>query len=358
MAGIGLRFLPETVNPDGFVQFYDPVIAAAFSRDPAAPTQFVGYPQQNYDMSQTYTQPTLSDLTYVCVQPMATGPLPTSDAGLINQTYAPQCSYYYPMECNADFYAADYQPNYVPANLATNTVSTSTIPQPTAVPIVTTSTVYDLTNVDALGQTATTTTAVPNLIAPTVPQNLSPVTVPSITSDYSTASSNNVSTSRGCSSSPSGSSTVSSVSSVNVGGVQLPLEISNKVFHPPSAINPLGHQRTPRRNKLELGNKRIHHCPEPSCNKAYTKSSHLKAHQRLHSGEKPYSCVFPDCHWKFARSDELTRHLRKHTGAKPFRCPSCVRCFARSDHLQLHMKRHEPKDYNGKMKTEVREHAW
>lgn len=98
-----------------------------------------------------------------------------------------------------------------------------------------------------------------------------------------------------------------------------------------------------RKNNPELEKRRIHFCDFPGCRKAYTKSSHLKAHQRIHTGEKPYTCHFPSCQWRFARSDELTRHIRKHTGAKPFKCKVCDRCFARSDHLALHMKRHEPK---------------
>ncbi|KAM6899659.1 transcription factor Sp4 isoform 2-T2 [Xenentodon cancila] len=97
------------------------------------------------------------------------------------------------------------------------------------------------------------------------------------------------------------------------------------------------------RNSGDPTKKKQHICHMEGCGKVYGKTSHLRAHLRWHTGERPFVCNWIFCGKRFTRSDELQRHRRTHTGEKRFECPECSKRFMRSDHLSKHIKTHQNK---------------
>ncbi|XP_033621134.1 zinc finger protein with KRAB and SCAN domains 1 [Fukomys damarensis] len=74
------------------------------------------------------------------------------------------------------------------------------------------------------------------------------------------------------------------------------------------------------------------------CGKAFGQSSDLLKHQKMHTEEAPYQCK--DCGKAFSGKGSLIRHYRIHTGEKPYQCNECGKSFSQHAGLSSHQRLH------------------
>ncbi|CZR66568.1 uncharacterized protein PAC_16469 [Phialocephala subalpina] len=88
-----------------------------------------------------------------------------------------------------------------------------------------------------------------------------------------------------------------------------------------------------------------HQCDFPNCGERFTRSTTLREHERIHSGERPFACSV--CGMEFPRSKDRNRHQKIHTGGEEYLCGistatreswGCGKNFARKDQLAAHLR--------------------
>lgn len=76
----------------------------------------------------------------------------------------------------------------------------------------------------------------------------------------------------------------------------------------------------------------------PICSQSFKKSSELTAHKKIHFGQDGYACK--DCGKSCKTLTLLKYHQRKHSGEKPYVCKDCGKRFPLSKALQKHVDSH------------------
>ncbi|XP_034031014.1 endothelial zinc finger protein induced by tumor necrosis factor alpha-like isoform X2 [Thalassophryne amazonica] len=85
----------------------------------------------------------------------------------------------------------------------------------------------------------------------------------------------------------------------------------------------------------------------PICAQAFKKTSELTLHKKVHYGQGGYACA--DCGKPCKTLTLLKYHHRTHTGERPYVCRECGKRFSMSKALQKHIESHGPEGAEGQV---------
>ena len=72
------------------------------------------------------------------------------------------------------------------------------------------------------------------------------------------------------------------------------------------------------------------------CDKFFPHPSHIRRHEKIHTGEKPFPCS--ECGQSFSQYTNLKKHQLVHSDKKPFTCSKCDKSFCEFKSLKQHDK--------------------
>ncbi|XP_020029009.2 DNA-binding protein REPIN1 isoform X2 [Castor canadensis] len=125
------------------------------------------------------------------------------------------------------------------------------------------------------------------------------------------------------------------------GSLRLPAVVPEASAEPPSARPavepaPQGSLEPPRAQAAAPPS--LYSCDD--CGRSFRLERFLRAHQRQHTGERPFTCG--ECGKNFGKKTHLVAHSRVHSGERPFACEECGRRFSQGSHLAAHRRDHAP----------------
>ncbi|XP_077560219.1 uncharacterized protein LOC144175056 [Haemaphysalis longicornis] len=99
----------------------------------------------------------------------------------------------------------------------------------------------------------------------------------------------------------------------------------------PVQLEPASQYQRRRQYRTYHGNLACQYCPYRTEHR-----TNLVAHQRTHTGERPFRCEV--CSRGFCQKGNLKLHMRRHSAEPGVQCPVCPRRFSNKYGLHRHIQ--------------------